>query len=58
MNDVQDAIDPEADIALFSTWLNVDVAGTLIKRVLQQPVDQVNHVLVVCIEVTNCPQLG
>ena len=44
---MQHAVDPEAHDALVALGLHVDVAGALIERVLQDPVDDVDHVRVV-----------
>ena len=47
---VQDAVDPEADAGNVALRFQVDVRGALFEGVLPQPVDDVDHVLVVGVE--------
>ena len=47
---VQHAVDAKADHPLLAPGLQVDVAGTLVKGVLPQPVHHLHHTLVVGIE--------
>jgi len=44
---VQHAVDAKAHRALLAPGFDVDVAGTLLERVLEQPVDDVDDVCVV-----------
>ena len=45
---VQQAIDTVAQLALFAAWFQVDIAGALLDGVLQQPVDDMHDMRVVC----------
>ena len=47
---MQHAVDAEADHALLAPRLQVDVTGTLVERVLPQPVHHLHHALVVGVE--------
>ena len=47
---VQHAVDAETDHALVAARLQVDVAGTLVKGVLPEPVHHLDHALVVGVE--------
>ncbi len=55
---VQHAVDAKADVAAFAPRLQVDVARALFERVLQQPVDDADHVLIVGRELAAAPELG
>ncbi len=48
---VQHTIDPEPHIGLLAARLDMDIAGALLERVLQQPVDDADDMLVVGIGV-------
>ena len=55
INVMQYAIYAKAYTALFATRLNVDIAGTLLKGVLKQPVDDIHNMRVIgigCLIVT------
>ena len=54
---VQDAVDAEAHVAGVPPRLDVDVAGALLECVLQQPVDDMDDVAVVGVELAGCAQL-
>ena len=48
---MQHTINAKAHLAGFPAWLQVDIAGALGKRILQNPVHNVNDMLVVRIVV-------
>jgi hypothetical protein len=47
---MQDAVDAEANDADFAPRLDVNVAGTLFESVLPEPVDDIDDVLVIGVE--------
>jgi hypothetical protein len=51
---MQHAVDAEAHDAEFAPRLDVDVAGALLEGVLPEPVDDVDDVLVVGVELACC----
>ncbi len=53
---MQNAIDTKAHLALCATRLNMDIAGALIKGVLQQPINDIHNVLVVGFRVFGAAQ--
>ena len=53
---VQHAVDAEAHPADLAPRLQVDVGGALLVGVLQQPVDDVDDVVVVCVDVARAAQ--
>lgn len=55
---MQHAVDAEANIALLATRLDMDVAGALLERILQQPVDQVHYMLVVGIRLADAAEFS
>jgi hypothetical protein len=55
---MQHAIDPETHHPVIPARFEVDVAGALVERILHQPVDDGDHMLVVGVEVlAAAPQL-
>ena len=58
MDEMQYAIDAKADITLLAAWLDMDIAGALLKGVLQQPVDQMHDVSVVGVRFADSAEFG
>ena len=56
IHQMQHAIDAEAHIGGLAPRLNMNVAGTLLERILQQPVHNAHYALVVGIELPHAPQ--
>ena len=54
---VQYPVDAEPHFADIAPWLDMDIAGALLERVLQQPVDNIDDVLVVGIGLLHRSQL-
>ena len=48
---MQYAVNSKAYLALATTWLEMDITGALFKGVLQQPVDNIDYMLVLSIGV-------
>ncbi len=57
INIVQNTVDPEPHIALLAARLDVNIAGALVERILQQPVDQIDHMLIVGVQIGAFTQL-
>ena len=53
---VQNPVYPETDIAAFTPWLQMNITGPLIERVLQQPIDNMNNMLITGIKFSGPPQ--
>ncbi len=54
---MQHAVDPEPDQSLVPTGFDMDVAGPLIEGIVEQPVDNVDHMRIVRIRVLKLPKL-
>src|SRR4051812_3411019 len=54
---MQHAIDPKAHVASVASWLEMDVARTLLERVGEKPIADVNDVLIICVELARASEL-
>ena len=53
---MQHTIDAKAHVRKFASWLNMNVACALLKRILQQPIHNAHHALVVRIKLAHAAQ--
>src|SRR4029078_7273391 len=54
---MQRAINPKAHVAGVASWLEMDVTRTLLERVREKPIADVNDVLIVCVELARASEL-